>query len=450
VTRTLEILGTTVSVPDPGAATALSASFGEMSGSLADAHDTLQTLTRPDAWGVWTGQAADAFGQSVGKLPAELGDIRDAYGAVSAALREYAAELEPVVNALTALASRADEAEGTLTATRNARQHAIAQGHDPHTTGWDARLVEATAVVSSQRAQLERLISELDGLATTCTKRITAAEPRQAKKSLFGELASDFMRDVADPLGRGIVAFGHAEADMAGAVLAGGITLGKDALKVGEIAGKGLLGIGAALFVHPFTDLPHDLSRYLSDPTAANLGSVLGDVAGILGVAALLVPGADLFVAGALVVNAGAAAADWTAVAEHEDGASVLDAGLATVGLGLGGVSFVAGRAVDADTALGQHAFDDGDWQGLEDLKNGDDARASAATLWQDGVSQRFSLTDVKASLSDSVHQVLHLGDDGFTHSPAAVKIEHIKWSVDRPNDVVTYIEDKRKHAQHP
>ena len=50
-------------------------------------------------------------------------------------------------------------------------------------------------------------------------------------------------------------------------------------------------------------------------------------------------------------MSGAAAAADWWAVAHHENGASYLQAGLATVGLGLGGVSFVAGKAVDADSA---------------------------------------------------------------------------------------------------
>src|SRR5580692_3403594 len=119
MTRRLVILGTTVTVPDPASATDLAAGFREQGGSLGDLEGTLQTLTRPDAWGDWTGLAADAFGQSIGQLPGEVADIRDAYGVVAAALQEYAGQIEPVIAALTSLSYRAEEAEGTLTATRN-------------------------------------------------------------------------------------------------------------------------------------------------------------------------------------------------------------------------------------------------------------------------------------------------------------------------------------------
>jgi uncharacterized protein YukE len=87
--------------PDPASATDLGVSFREVSGHLADLEGTLQTLTRPDAWGDWTGLAADAFGQSIGQLPAELGDMAGAYGKAASALQRYAGQLEPVVNSLT-------------------------------------------------------------------------------------------------------------------------------------------------------------------------------------------------------------------------------------------------------------------------------------------------------------------------------------------------------------
>src|SRR5580700_8459026 len=121
MTLRLVILGTTVTVPDPASATDLAAGFREQGGHLADLEATLQALSRPDAWGDWTGLAADAFGQSIGRLPAELGDVAGAYDDVASGLQRYANALEPVVNALASLSFQAEDAEGTLAAVRAAR-----------------------------------------------------------------------------------------------------------------------------------------------------------------------------------------------------------------------------------------------------------------------------------------------------------------------------------------
>ena len=131
MTRQLVILGTSVTLPDPASVTDLAAGFQQQGGQLADLETTLQALNRPDAWGDWTGLAADAFGQSIGQLPAELGDVRDGYEDVASALRQYAGQLEPVVNSLTSLSFQAEDAEGTLAAVRTARSQAIATGRIP-------------------------------------------------------------------------------------------------------------------------------------------------------------------------------------------------------------------------------------------------------------------------------------------------------------------------------
>jgi uncharacterized protein YukE len=441
VTRRLVILGTAVTLPDPASVADLAAGFRGQGGELADLEATLQALTRPDAWGAWTGEAADAFGQSLGQLPAEIGDVRDAYDEVALVLQRYAAELEPVINALTSLSFQAEDAEGTLAAVRTARSQAMARGENSAATGWDARLADATAAVSSLRSQLNRLLGELTALAATCTKQITAAEPRKAKKSLFGSLESDFVKDVADPLGRAFETAGRL------GLLAAGEELALGAL--------GSIDVIDAFLVHPITDLYHDGDKLLHGLTAEKLGQVLGDVAGVLGILAFI-PGVDVFAVPALVVvSAAAAAADWWAVAKHEKGASVLDASLATVSFALGGVSFVAGRAVSADAGMFQAADKAGDLDELEDLKNGADARVSGAALWKAGLPRSFTTQDVKAAVQDSleeshnpVKQILGIDDDGFTHSPAAVRIEHIKNWADRGSTGVTLYQDARNHEE--
>ena len=147
MTRQLVILGTSVTLPDPGSVSDLAARFAEQGDQLADLETSLQSLTKPEAWASWTGQAADAFGQSIGQVPGAVGEVRDAYDSAAAALRQYANQLEPVVNSLSSLHYPAEEAESTLASVKAARNRAIASGQNPVTTGWDARLADANAKV---------------------------------------------------------------------------------------------------------------------------------------------------------------------------------------------------------------------------------------------------------------------------------------------------------------
>ena len=331
MTRQLVILGTSVTLPDPASVTDLAAGFQQQSGQLADLETTLQALTRPDAWGDWTGLAADAFGQSIGRLPAELGDVRDGYEDVASALRQYAGQLEPVVNSLTSLSFQAEDAEGALAAVRTARSQAIANGQDPVTTGWDARLTDATEAVSALRGQLNRLLGELTALAAACTRQIAAAEPKTAGKSLFGSLESDFVRDVADPLA-------HAAAEAAKGALDGG----KDALHLLD-----------QTFVEPFTQLGPDLVNFAENPDLHTAGELLQDFGDAVGVIALALTvaavvvvatvgtggAADIALAGAagaldaaddlgvvtMAAHIDALGANTGAVVSHEDGASWSD-----------------------------------------------------------------------------------------------------------------------------
>ncbi len=441
MTQRLVILGTTVTLPDPASATDLAAGFRGQGGQLAELETTLQSLTRPEAWGQWTGQAADAFGQSLGQLPAEIGEVRDAYDEVASVLQRYAAELEPVVNALTSLSFQADDAEGTLAAVGTARSQAIASGQNPVTTGWDARLADASTAVSSLRGQLNRLVGELTTLATTCARQITAADLTKVKKSLFGSLESDFVKDVADPLGRA--------AETAGRL---GLLAAGEELTLGTL---GSFDVIDAFLVHPITDLYHDGDSLVHGFTAVKLGQVLGDVAGVLGVLAFI-PGVDVFAVPALVaVSAAAAGVDWWTVIEHKKGASVLNASLATVSLATGGVGFVAGRAVNADAGLFRAAYDAGKLKELKTLANGTDARVSGAALWKAGFARSFTKADVKAAVTDSleeahnpVKQLLGLGDDGLTHSPAAVQIGHIGQWADRGGSGVAVYQDAHNHPE--
>ena len=383
--RQLAILGTSVTLPDPASVTDLAARFQEQGGQMAEAETTLQSLARPDAWGQWSGLAADAFGQSIGQLPAQLGDVCAAYEDVASALRQYASQLEPVVNALSSLSYPAEEAEYTLAATERARAAAIASGQDPATiTAWNIRVADAAAAVSGLRGQLNRHVAELSALASTCTRQIKAAEPKSAHKSLFGEAASDFMRDVADPVGHGAKAMGK------------GLIVGGDA--TWHLVDK--------TFLSPFTELPGDLVNYVEHPdlhTAGKLLQDIGDVAGVIAVG-LVVAGvivvasvgtggaADVAIAGAvetagdvaLVAHSEAVVANTGAVVSHEDGASWSDVSNSALSV----ASDVAGGKIDDTSAKSVSiVFDTG--SGLE------------TTAFDEGLKHELSIPEAAPDTPD-------------------------------------------------
>jgi uncharacterized protein YukE len=436
MSRQLVILGTSVTLPDPASVTDLAASFQQQGGQLAHLQTTLQSLTKPGAWGDWTGLAADAFGQSIGQLPAELGDAGDAYDDVASALQQYASQLEPLVNSLSSLSYSAEDAEGTLAAVSTARSQVMASGQDPATTGWDAQLADAAAAVTAVQGQLNRLLGELNELAVTCTRQIKAAEPKTAGKSLFGSLESDFVRDVAEPLA-------HAAKEA--------FRLDEDLVKLDLEADElGLFGAAAvieALYIHPITDLLHDATK---DLDAAKLAHILGDVAGVLGIVALLpIPGFDV-VAGLLSLGLGGAAAgvEWYAAAHHEQGASYLQAGVDTLTLALSGVGLVAKAGVAA-----------------EGLADGADAADSGQNLWVTGLQRAFSPSDIKASISEehmpsgglggfgqklfnnvSEQMVGTFPSGGADSSPAAVTVARVGWTAERLDNLVTTAQDVADH----
>jgi uncharacterized protein YukE len=440
----LVILGTSVTLPDPASVSDLAARFQEQGGQLAEAETTLQALARPDAWGEWTGLAADAFGQSIGQLPAELGEVCAAYEEVAAALRQYAGQLEPVVGALSSLSYPAEEAEYTLAATERARAQAIAHGQTATIPAWNIRVADAAEAVAELRRRLNGLLAELNALASTCTRQIKAAEPRSAHKSLFGQLESDFVRDVADPLARAA----------------------KETAKLAEEAAKlelsGAVGLVEALYIHPLEYLWDEVSSH-----AEEIGKVLSDVAIVLTVLAFI-PGVDAIAGPALViVSAAEMAADWYAVYDHQKGASVLQASLATLSFGCAGVGLVATKALSADSELVTSTLDDNGLGAVMELKDGEGAVPTGEGLWRTGLQRAFSPSDIKASISDNyetaldpvgkgdaptglqgfqqalsnnfsskVTELRNGGIEEFVHTPAAVTIEHVKWVAEGLDDL--------------
>ena len=191
MTRTLDVAGSVMTVPDPDEITTLSARFQAMSDTLAEVHDQLSALASQQASSQWTGLAADAFRQTIGRLPGQLGAAQESYHEVAAALSDYADQMRPVVSMLSSLATQADDAVANLTATQAARDQAVPSVSlmtptpSPDLTGLDQQVTMARAAVEQIQSQVRIQQSELRTLAARCVTRIRQALPKHEKHPGF-------------------------------------------------------------------------------------------------------------------------------------------------------------------------------------------------------------------------------------------------------------------------
>ena len=426
MTRYLEILGQSVPVPDPDSVAILSGQYRAVATTIGDAKSQLAGIGTGQAQAIWAGQAASAFSRKLGELPGQLEQALQSYTTVAWALSGYADGLRPVVAALSSLAYQAEEAEGTLRATVNARNQVIAQGHDPVATGWNTRVSEAQAEVAQLDRRLSALLAELEGLSAQCVREIQQAE----HEGISNNLISDFQRYIVQD---------------------GGVVL-DDAFTVAD-----------DLLVKPFTDFYEALERWASDPTWATFGAALDACSHVLELVAVLlapIPGAYLVLTLASVV-AGVlgGASDAAAAAEHEPGASWGQVRSDAIDLGLTALGGVFGKGAEASDSLMRGAVDQGDLGQLEALADGSDARVSAGALWGDGIKNYFSLDGwtpdpseagqgVLDTYKDEAYTFLHAGADGYTNSPAAAMFQHLEWSVDGIKAIKEVLDDQAAQAR--
>jgi hypothetical protein len=397
MTRYLDILGRSFTVPDPGDVADLSVSYRAVCASIEEANGQLGALSSPQARGEWAGPAADAFARSIGRLPGQLDQAGQSYHAAAWALSEYASGLGPVVAALATLAYQAEEAQGHLTAVTTAREQVIQQGQDPGTTGWDARQQDAQAAVDDLRGRLSSLLDEMNSLSAECVTRIRQAQ----REGIQNNPITDFERYV---LPAAAVAW-------------------HDAGQAVKVTGDVL----DALFVKPLVTDVDNFRR--GDWSWENIGKTLGDIGFDLGIALLVV---GLFVSGVgevatpfmLGLGVLTTGAEGMAAAEHEPGASWGQVGAS---------AFWDVALPFAGGALGGGVAKDG-----QDLADGKDARVSGGTLWNEGVKHVFNLDDALAkvrlvgpvdALRDDLSSVSELRGDGL--SPAATTLERLKFVTD-------------------
>lgn len=427
MTRYLEILGRSVTVPDPDSVASLATGYGAVGSGIGHAKDQLTGLSSMESWAQWRGQSADEFAGKLGDLPRQLGQALDSYNTAAWALSEYASGLGPVVAALVALSYQAEEAEGTLRATQAARDQVIQQGHDPAATGWDARLGDAETTVSELGGRLSSLLDQLESLSSQCVARIQQAQHEGIQNNLVNDFQRYVVQDVAEP---------YIHLQMLELRLAGDIAV--------------------ALFVDPVTGFAKDLVAFAEHPSWETFGKTLDDASAVLAIAALVVaviPGVDvvatpLLLAASRVLAAGGMAADFVAAEKHEPGASWTRVGEDGLSLGLSSVSGILSHGA----AAGQDAF-----------AVGNRAQESGGALWSTGV-KRFAgswgldsgwtppaevnpedswLTQLGKNVQGEVSTFAHFGYDGKANCPAGVTFQHVGFGVDRLNDASTVIQDR-------
>jgi hypothetical protein len=404
MTRYLEILGKSFTVPDPDSVAFLSAGYDGVCVTISDAKTQLSAIGSPSATARWTGQAADKFAARLGGLPGQLELAWQSCNIVARALASYAGGLRPVVSALNSLAYQAEEAEGTLRATRTARDAAVREAQGSAVASWNIRVAEAQAGVENIDTRLYVLLGELSALSADCARQI-----RQAQHDAI-------RRDLVSDLGRYLGDIGHTAWQA-----------GDDIVHVGGV-------IVGDLVVKPFVDLYQDLDSYLQDPNLAKYATCLNDISSVLGILALVaapVPGlCEAFLLASLLFAIAGTAAAAVAAAKHEEGWG--EVGWDAAGLALAGGSRVLG-------------------QGVENLARGAAARATAKSLWNTGVKHFFDLPPIKvnaltpkgtfSAYGKEISTYLHAGAEGRP-APVVRAAEHEAFLLDRINDELGVLHD--------
>jgi hypothetical protein len=377
MTGYLEIFGQSFTTPDPDSVASLSARYSGLCATIAEAKDGLNAIGSPQASAEWVGQAADTFASKLSNLPGQLEQAWQSYDAVARALSGYASSLRPVVSALNSLASQAEEAEGTLSATQAAREQAIRQGEPSASTVWNARVSEAQAAVNQLKRRQSTLLAELASCSSDCVRQVQQA----AHESIHSSLITDLGHDLAD-IGR--VAW----------------RAGDDGLHFGVTVVKDLT-------IEPFVSLVTDADKFWDSQSWVDLGKCLDDISAVLavcsvalGVAALVCPPLAVAAGALYLASMGVGAlgleADLFAELSHEKGASWTQVEFDAAGLLLMGVGRVIGQGIE-----------------VFKLADGPGAEVPGRTLWDTGASHFF---DLDPGPGDVPHGVPDPGSENVPH----------------------------------
>src|SRR5579859_4210354 len=135
---------------EPGEVAALAGAFRRVASEAANAAAGLRGA---DADATWTGGAADAFRDQLGKLPGDLARVEHSYGEVAGALDTYEPELASLRGQFQRLVSEIESARSSLAGAQSTLTSASGQlsaaTSAPKATSTTPAVVQARSAVSA-------------------------------------------------------------------------------------------------------------------------------------------------------------------------------------------------------------------------------------------------------------------------------------------------------------
>jgi uncharacterized protein YukE len=166
---------------DPAGVRLLAAASDRASEAAADARHGLQTVGGDIAGSIWSGAMADRFAEVFSPIAPDLGHMAESYDRVSAALRDYATELERIQVAARQALARAELAQ----ARRDAAGPALAAAQD-RVRSLTRQLNDVGADLSSKTQQ--RAVTDPNDVATIALLDDAIARARENQHRVSGAL----------------------------------------------------------------------------------------------------------------------------------------------------------------------------------------------------------------------------------------------------------------------
>jgi hypothetical protein len=295
---------------DPGVVHQLVAMFRAVASQAQVTGDGLRGAAGDASW---TGNAADAFRQGLGKLPDDLGKVTSSYQEAADALGSFEGELSSLRPAFQSIVSQLQSAQSQLSTAQS-------------------QLTSAQSALSTAQAQAtaKSFSSPLSPLVS-----VPASSPLNTAVNAAGGAVSNAQGEVASLTGRGFHLLD--EFDSARSSAQGRVSHAShvpphrgfwDSLF--HSVGNFLVSVGKFI-IKPVLDLPSAIANFAADPSLATFGKLAEDVGGTALLAAVVLAP---FAAPEL------AAAD-AAAAGTEGAAAATEGGLTLQGV-VDGANFVA------------------------------------------------------------------------------------------------------------
>ncbi|HEX4109424.1 MAG TPA: hypothetical protein VHX88_14905 [Solirubrobacteraceae bacterium] len=264
---------------DPGTVTALANLFSTVATTSQHVGSGLQAARDQ---GTWTGQAATAFRNGLGKLPADLDKVTTSYQQAGDALHAYEGVLSSTQAAFKAIASQLATAQTAVNNAQTALDHAqsaVTSAQNAHPLAPLAASVPTTPISVGTPSPLR--INALQGAVTAASGTLGGAQAEFEHLATRGFQLLDQFSDARTQAGGRISSASHVPPHRewwqtalhdVGDVMA----------DIGKFAWGIVKGVGGA-----FTGLPSAIANFVEHPSWETFGKLAEDVGTIAAVAGL-------------------------------------------------------------------------------------------------------------------------------------------------------------------